>query len=206
MILTFGTISVIFYIITRIIFDSLWRKISIYWGYGFEVVYVAAVYYHYRNRIQFFSKKYLFQLLAFLTALFCGFWIYELAIYSHLPIRFDMRSGEIIFLLLIVAPILEEFIFRLALWEPLKELFGDESTVNILCAILFSVGHFTALWNVQIDYRAFVLYQTLYVILLALSCGWARIRTRSVFSSIIIHFGFNLGFFIGSLVALFELP
>ena len=55
-----------------------------------------------------------------------------------------------------------------------------------------------ALWTVPEQFRSFVLYQTLYVIILGLAAGWQRLRQNSILAGILLHFSFNLGFYIAS--------
>ena len=95
----------------------------------------------------------------------------------------------------------EELVFRLALWEPLKALLPSKNFVLVTSALLFSVGHLIALWAVPAEYKAFVLVQTFYVILLGLGAGYRKLKTESVLSAILVHFGFNLGFYLVSFVS-----
>jgi membrane protease YdiL (CAAX protease family) len=193
-----GSISFIFYIIVRICLDKYWRQISYMWGYGFDILYVGLVGYYYKDRIISAGEKYLFHALTTITAFAGGYCIYYLAIAGGMNIRFNLRSAEVLFLLLIVAPILEEFIFRFALWEPLKDLIKDEAIVNFTCAILFSIAHFTAIGTTSASHISFLVFQTVYVVILGIACGWARMRTGSIYTSILIHLAFNLGFYISS--------
>jgi len=186
------------YILVRFVFDAYWRTITPYAAYGFEAGFVLAVGIYFGSRIQYFKFQKDQLLYDFLFPLLGGLAIYKLGTYSGISIPFDLSSYETLFILLLLAPVLEELIFRMALWEPLKELCKSPSQLLISTSLLFSIGHFMALWNVPEQYRIFVLYQTLYVILLGLGAGWRRMQTNSVSAAIYVHFSFNLGFFLAS--------
>lgn len=181
--------------------DGLWREISVYWSYLFEFLFVAVAAVVYRNKIQIKlpTTKLIFGGLAFSGI--GGFSVYKSATISGIPIPFDLHGTETIFLLLILAPILEELVFRLALWENLKEIFKNNGVVLVLSALLFSFGHFIAYWSVPEDFQAFVQFQSFYVLLLGLGAGWARLNAGSFTGAIIIHFGFNFGFFLASRIS-----
>jgi membrane protease YdiL (CAAX protease family) len=189
-------------VIVRIFLDFYWREISFVWGYAFDILFAGAAVYHYRNRINLKLSGGLFHGLVFAAALGCGFLICQLAILGLMKIRFDLKSPLVIFSLLIVAPILEEILFRFALWEPIKDLFEDTAVTNFITAVLFSLAHYAAIRIVDFHARDFVVFQTVYTFALALTCGWARSRTGSIASSILLHFAFNLGFFVGSKILL----
>lgn len=186
------------YIIVRLLGDSYWRLVSPYFAYGFEVVFVGACYLFYRSQIQIGKIQNIHPVVDIFIPLGGGYLVYKLAGFAGIGIPFDLSGGETIFLLLILAPFLEEAIFRMALWEPLKALVKSPAVLLCSSALLFSAGHFVALWSVPEPYRVFVLYQSLYVILLGLGCGWRRYKTNSVLNAIGVHISFNLGFFLAS--------
>lgn len=190
----------VFFIVFRLGLDFIfWRNISVYASYAFECVFVGLVWFLYRDQIKLF-KFYFKQLISdFLIPILSGFAIYKLAVYSLIPIPFDLKSLETIILLTTFGPILEELIFRMALWEPLKNIFTKTSHVIILSTILFAVGHLQALWFVPESLRSFVIYQTLYVIILGLGAGWRRSESQSLFAPILLHISFNFGFYLASL-------
>lgn len=177
----------------------LWSHLSPYASYAFEFSFVALTGWYYRKRIHFFNFHWTHLFSDFILPLGAGFGIYKLAVFSLLPIPFDLKSSELIFLLLFVGPLLEELIFRMALWEIIQDLIPKKAFVLILTTLLFSFGHLQSLWAVPAELRAFVLYQSLYVILLGLGAGWRRLESKSLLAPMLIHCTFNLGFFLGSL-------
>lgn len=187
------------YILLRIVGDFWWRTVTPWAAYTFEILFVIVVGYVYRKRL-IFRLPVKVAVSSALLSLAMGFSIYRLIVSAGLQVPFDFNSMELLFLLLVLGPILEEFIFRMALWEPIADLFKKKSdAVLILTTALFSVGHLQAFWSVPLEYRPFVLIQGLYVILLGLGCGYGRMRTGSISGAIYIHVGFNLGFFLASL-------
>ena len=191
------------YLFGRLALDFIfWRTITPYAAYAFEVAFVIWAWWVFKKRISFSPVSGTFTFLDLLLPLLTGFAAYRLGAFAQIPIPFDLTSWETRLLLLVIAPVLEELIFRGALWEALRTLVKTNSHVLTLTSVLFAVGHFLALWSVPMPLRSFVLYQTLYVLVLGLAAGWRRIVTDSVISPILIHFCFNLGFFLAATVRL----
>ncbi len=111
-------------------------------------------------------------------------------------IPFNFRSQEIIFFLLVVAPILEEIIFRSFLFISL-ESFLHSKFVYFLTAVLFSLAHFNAYRFVPIEFSHFVFYQSFYTFVLGLGLSFVLYKfNRSLMAVILCHFFFNLGFYL----------
>ncbi len=111
---------------------------------------------------------------------------------------------KLIFLLLIVAPILEESLYRVGFWNVLSRIpilsSKDHSAsiaLTVMTALLFSLAHFEAVFVVPVEFKVFVVYQSLYTFILGLILG--EMRRRLSFGQgwgavIFAHFLFNLGF------------
>lgn len=194
-----GLIVLGIYIFLRLIPDqALWRTLSPYYSYAFELALVFFAYFSFGTGISFKFPRLKESLPIWILGASAGAAVYRITIFSGTQIPFDFSGVETIFLLLVLAPVLEELIFRMALWEALKSFRWKPETVLVASTLLFSFGHFQAIAAVPAEFRAFVWIQTLYVILLGLGAGWARHATGSVTASILVHFGFNLGFFLAS--------
>lgn len=128
-----------------------------------------------------------------------GFLVYRLAKPVGIPIPFDLRDGHTLLLLLGVAPVLEELIFRMALWESFSAFSRKVRFALIGTTLLFAGGHFAAYPFVPEAYRGFVIYQTLYVLVLGAVAGLRRSKTGAVAPAIGVHFAFNFGFFLGGI-------
>lgn len=136
----------------------------------------------------------------FPLSLLCGFAVFKLAQVLGIVVPFDLGSREIIFFLLIVAPILEELLFRFLLWQPIQILTQKPILALLGTSLLFSYSHLHAMWFVPAEFHQFILFQTAYTLFLAMACGFYVYRHRSVSGAMLIHFAFNLGFFLASLI------
>lgn len=112
-------------------------------------------------------------------------------------VPFELSGGETIFFLLVVAPVLEEGLFRFLLWTPIARMNGGAALV--VTSVLFSYSHYHAIAFVPADYHAFIYFQTIYTFILALGCGAMMLKHRSLSGAVLMHFMFNLGFYAGSL-------
>ncbi len=134
----------------------------------------------------------------FPLALAAGYGIFIAAGYSGVPIPFDLVGTETVLFLLLVAPILEELIFRFLLWQPVQALTGRAWLALIFTAFLFSYSHLHAIWFVPPVIHSFIIYQTAYTLALGVACGYFVYRYNSVTGAMMIHFAFNLGFYLAS--------
>jgi hypothetical protein len=117
---------------------------------------------------------------------------------------FGELNFRLIFLLLVVAPILEESLYRVGFWNVLSRIpvlaSKDRSAsvaLTVMTALLFSLAHFEAIFVVPAEFKVFVVYQSLYTFTLGLVLG--EMRRRLTFGTgwcavIFAHFLFNLGF------------
>lgn len=194
---------IIFFIVSRVFLNSLWEQISVYYSYLYELLFVIGVFFYVKNkqRTKFKFKIDFTNFLRLLPWPFLGFFIYQLAVKAQIIIPFDFRPFEIKVMLLLIAPILEELIYRYALWELFDNLTENNEIKIWFSSIMFSIGHLLAMFMIGPEFRPFVLYQAIYVVVLSIACSKIRIETKSILSSILLHFLFNLGFYFGSLVA-----
>ncbi len=184
------------YIICRMVFDSFWQP-YFYFSYLFEVVFVALAFYVYRKN---FSLNYQFSKIdsvILLSGGISGALVAKGSGLMHLIIPFDLTAPLTLVFLLFIGPMLEEFIFRMALWDSFKTLVKNSWFVIAITSLLFSFAHFIAFWSTPPEYKPFIYYQTSYTFALALALGWQRERTQSLAAPIMLHFLFNLGFYAG---------
>ncbi len=190
-------ILLVVFIFVRILLETIWRSLSEYYSYFFELFFIALTFFIYRKRITVWKKLRLKDWLIALLSLASGLVIYKLASPLGLIVPFDFKARETLFFLLIVAPLLEEALFRGALWETLKGFSSRGWFLIIGSTFLFSIGHLASFWFVPEEFKSFVLYQATYVIFLALVLGRQRLKTNSLSVPVVIHFVFNLGFYLG---------
>ncbi|MBE6607274.1 MAG: CPBP family intramembrane metalloprotease [Ruminococcaceae bacterium] len=127
-------------------------------------------------------------LICFFTGIFLNFM--TTLIISYLPESLlesysDASSGAMqghtvwyIFAAVIMAPILEEVIFRAMMLSRISTATGNVIAI-ILSSVIFGVVHGHIVWST-------------YAFVLGAFLGTVFVRTRSVKASIITHFGFNL--------------
>ncbi len=109
------------------------------------------------------------------------------------PFRYvDNLALQILFL----APFIEEFVFRGALYE-LAEI-GDYSSKMKLAVngLLFSFSHLSAIWFLSEEFHPFIYFQVLYTLILGWVCAKSREETKGMSEPIALHFVFNLLFYI----------
>ena len=127
-----------------------------------------------------------------------GFGVYKFAASMGILIPFDLSGRETILFLLVVAPILEEAIFRFLVWQPIELLSRRRAITLVTTSAIFAYSHLHAIWFVPPEIHNFILYQTAYTFLLGLACGYYVYHHSSLACAMLIHFCFNLGFFLAS--------
>jgi membrane protease YdiL (CAAX protease family) len=193
-----GFLFVAGYILLRMVADPLvWRYVSEYWSYAFEIAFVLLAYFYFRTKISLWSFG-RGDALALLASSCAGAAVYLAASPLGAAIPFDLSSVQTVFLLLAVGPVLEELIFRMALWEAFAAFLKAPAAVLVATTLLFAAGHLAAYWFVPEQFKSFVLYQTFYVLVLGFAAGWRKWKSGAVSSAVFVHFGFNLGFLIAS--------
>lgn len=183
------------YIVLRFCFSARLEAWCSWSMYLIETVFVIWSLYYYRDRLKNFlnfPRQLLWiPIVAFFAGLFSAYGVTVIG----LPVPFDVTAPEGIFLLLIIAPVLEELIFRFFLWMPFEKRFKAHWAWSFT-TLLFSYAHWHAVWNVPVEWHGFLAYQTLYTLMLGLGCGAMMYTFRSLGGAILVHFAFNLGFWI----------
>ena len=98
--------------------------------------------------------------------------------------------------LLFFAPIFEELVFRGAFYRVLKSARLPEVPILGISAILFSFSHIVAIWHLPPEFHGFVGFQVFYTLILGWLCTKSRIKSKGLVAPMIIHFSFNLVFYI----------
>jgi membrane protease YdiL (CAAX protease family) len=187
----------VFYILIRFFFTTWLDTIFDYSSFTFEIILVAIVAVLFKKEflgLWRLNKKHAIFAGA---ALLSGFVIYKLAGVFQIPIPFDVTGKNVWFFLLLLGPILEELIFRFFVWQPLRQ---RPRFALAFTSLLFAFSHFHAFWFVSPDIRSFVYYQTFYTLGLGLACGYMIYRYRSLAAAMLLHLGFNLGFYLAAIL------
>ncbi|MFP5490864.1 MAG: CPBP family intramembrane glutamic endopeptidase [Bacteriovoracia bacterium] len=194
-----GALVVVSYVIIRMLGDFyLWSKINPYFSYGFEILFVAGMMILYRKNRPWFQLPQKTDAILTGWMMLAGMGAYKMTGVLGMGVPYNLSAIETVIFLLVVAPILEELIFRLALWESLKAMRDEALFAIVASTLLFSLGHLVAYLVVPSSIAPFVIYQSLYVIPLSIVIGYRRHYSKSVTSAILLHFGFNLGFYLAS--------
>lgn len=98
--------------------------------------------------------------------------------------------------LLLFAPLLEELVFRQTFQRFLINQYGGKRITSMLVAAIFAFSHIIGLVVLPVEYVPFIGFQVFYTFVLGLICGQALLRFHSVLAPIVLHFIFNLSFYI----------
>jgi membrane protease YdiL (CAAX protease family) len=108
------------------------------------------------------------------------------------PFRF-VESLE--FQLLILAPVIEELIFRHVFFGIFDRYFYRTHLLLLSSAVLFSLSHVAALWVLPNEFHGFIYIQLIYTLVLGWICAKSRYQTGNALEAIVLHFVFNLIFY-----------
>lgn len=192
-----STFFLLLYFSARFSFDFLWRHFE-YLPYFFEISFVALTFIFLRPEVSLLKRLAAKDFLKLSFMLVAGVSTFKGAGPLHINIPFDFSGMITLLFLLVVAPILEELVFRFSLWECFRKLGLNSATTLILTSLLFSLGHFVAFFQTPAEVHSFIYYQTIYVFFLALFIGRQREQSNSLGLPMMLHFCFNLGFLLGS--------
>lgn len=147
---------------------AFWRTISPYYSYGFELAFIVLVFKVYPGSFTMGSITNTQTPMGLFVAIASGALICKLIASAGIPIPWDVNQIEVVFLLLLLAPMLEELVFRYALWELLKLPRFTVSERIVWSAGIFSLGHFVAFLTIPDLFKPFLVCQVLYVMMLGL--------------------------------------
>lgn len=142
-----------------------------------------------------------FNFAGIVAILFCfasGFAVFEFAGVLGHSVPYEMRDSETLLFLLLISPVLEEWLYRGVLWRLFERLAQTEWVSLIGTSALFAYSYFQVISSVPGNFHSFVQYQTAYTFGLALFCAGMRVHygLKGAFAA---HLAFNLGFLLGSL-------
>ncbi|MBT7611525.1 MAG: CPBP family intramembrane metalloprotease [Bacteriovoracaceae bacterium] len=187
---------IIAYIIPSFSFDFLFD----FWGQGlipyyFEFIFVVTSIYIFKEKLQFYSKDkkpkhFLRYLLAgLITIIFCKLFS------TQLP--YDLSSATVKVFLVLIGPLLEEFIFRFAIWNAIEKFTTCKKAPLHITSILFSIAHFKGILLITPPYMTFITFQALYTLLLGYTLGMRYEKKKNIMEIVVLHVLFNLGFLLG---------
>ena len=185
------------YIFVRFTGYKYLASINQYSTYLFEVCFVGICIYIFRKKVNFkvtFDKG---VAISSMGAFIFGILIVALSKFFNLTIPFTINSSETIFFLLVVAPILEEFLYRFSIWHLLNNFSSKIIFILISTASLFAYAHFHPYSTSPSIFKSFIVFQTIYAVIIGFWFGYIYHKTKSLSYIILLHFLLNLGFLFG---------
>ncbi len=190
---------IVIYFISHYALDNLvWKNVSEYYLYTFELLFVFATIYLLKSKINWIGPVTRFDVTTAPLAGLFGLLVFKTATSLGIQVPFDFKSPEIIFQLLVIAPVVEELLFRLALWNCVEAFSNKPKTLVTITTFLFALGHFTAYFYVPAEFKSFVIYQTIYATFLSIWVSIGKLKTHKMQTPVLVHFMFNLGFYLGT--------
>ncbi|MAX67573.1 MAG: CPBP family intramembrane metalloprotease [Bacteriovoracaceae bacterium] len=98
--------------------------------------------------------------------------------------------------LLVLAPLIEELVFRGAFVEVCEKLRLNNKLILVSNSLLFSLSHLPALWTLPAEFHHFIGFQVFYTFFLGWVCTKSRLVTKGLVEPILIHFIFNFVFYL----------
>ena len=98
--------------------------------------------------------------------------------------------------MLILAPIVEELVFRGAIYEVFKLAEVKIWVNNLINSLIFATSHAAGFFVLPEEFHSFVHFQIQYTFVLGHLCAKSRERTHGVLEPILLHFAFNLIFYV----------
>jgi len=172
--------------------DAIQWDSSISVTYIFDIFFATSVYLIHKPRLTFrLTKGVMPRGLALAATAFLSIFIC-----LQLGLLTPFRYVDNLFIqILILAPIIEELVFRYALFEPFKLIIPNKNMLFIFNGLLFSLSHGKALTVLPTDFHSFIYFQMGYTFLLGWICSKAKFSSGSILEPILLHFTFNLIFY-----------
>jgi membrane protease YdiL (CAAX protease family) len=164
-------------------------------SYLFDFFYAASLIFFFRPSYTLrVSKMNLYTMIFGFTAI-CTLVILGLLIILEIKHPFHFLENPFL-QLVIIAPLLEELIFRGALGGYQLKFFNDFRFNWAINGLVFSFSHLLGYWVVPEEYQTFIWVQVFYTFLLGALCYRSLEKTRNVLFPIGIHLVFNLMFYL----------
>jgi len=193
--LIFALVFLILFVLIEFVCTTRLDSISPYASYFAEIIWIFCVFIALRRVEWKKSSQILFPLAVTVGTGILGAFANFYAARVGIVIPFNYESSEVLLFLLFIGPILEEFVFRGALWRVLEELKIHRALVAIFTTIIFSVAHLYEYLSVPEAYQPFVIYQGAYTLVLGMACAYLRMGFGLRFA-MLAHLFFNAGFWL----------
>jgi len=174
-----------------------WNKIpsTISFSYIFDFVFALTVSFFYRLPWKFKWKINKQALKAFVEVFALAVGVIGAIYYLDIQTPFRLVNNLEIHLLLL-APLLEELVFRQTFQRVLIHNVGGKNVTSMLVASIFAFSHLVGLMVLPAEFVPFIGFQVFYTFVLGVICGQALLKFQSLLAPIILHFIFNLSFYV----------
>jgi hypothetical protein len=195
-----AALSLVIFVLGEYIFTDRLDALSVYAIYGFEFIFAMVSLIIFRGFAWSMGKPDPLDIVLIALLFPLGILIHFFAFARGIMIPFDLHSGETLLFLLLIGPVLEELIFRGALWSLIGVVTNRNNWVRgIVTTFLFSYGHYQMIGHLPEGVKSFVIYQASYTLVLGAMLAFVRARNGLLWA-ILGHFCFNFGFWFFSLL------
>jgi membrane protease YdiL (CAAX protease family) len=175
---------------------DIWQgQSSISVSYFFDVIFCLFIFLIFKRRnFLGFIRPSSFIIQAVSLIIFAAIFI-NISFWLKLNVPFKYVDNLII-QLLILAPIIEECVFRGAFIEFSEKLKMNKEMTIVSNSLFFSLSHLPAIWNLPKEFHSFIGLQLFYTLILGAICTSSRLKTKGIIAPILLHFIFNAVFYI----------
>lgn len=148
-----------------------------------------------RKKLVIIGELKLFVLLSrSVVSLLLAFACVSIAKYTNLIAPFKFVD-HLLLQMLILAPFIEELVYRESILELQKKFGSSDRQILILNSLFFSLSHYSGIFLLPAEFHSFIYFQVLYTFPLGWLCTKAKLRSGGIAEPILIHLLFNLVFF-----------
>ena len=163
-------------------------------SYLFDLIFIFTIFAWNKKLILFGAVKPSGLILRLLLTIALGISCIAAAVYYQVAAPFKYVD-HLLIQMLILAPLIEEFVFRESFFVIQKKLGFRGNWLLLFNSLLFGFSHISGVFLLPSEFHAFVYMQTMYTIPLGWVCAKAKVRTGGIGEPIILHLVFNLMFY-----------
>ena len=174
--------------------DKVMANVSISPSYLFDLIFIGATVFFFKSKLKIGkSSVKLFTIKLLLSFVFASLCIGVINLMGLVaPFKF---VDKLFIQVLILAPIIEELIFREAFYTVFKRAGLPSIWQGLINSALFSLSHLPAIWILPAEFKSFVIFQLIYTFVLGWVCFKSREVSKGILEPILIHLVFNLVFY-----------
>ena len=164
-------------------------------SYLFDLIFILSVFAWNRKLILFGDMRIQSFLARFLMTIALGGTSLYFLMSSKIQTPFKYVD-HLVLQMLILAPFIEEFVYRESFFVILRRLNNNTNCTLVLNSLLFGISHISGIFLLPAEFHTFIYAQVVYTIPLGWICAKARERTGGIGEPIVLHLLFNLLFYI----------